>query len=474
MPVPQYDELMNPTLQAMHKLGGQASISSLENEVATILKLSEDDINEIHKGATTKLSYRLAWTRNYLKRFGILKKVSRGIWELTDKGLTTNSVDKEQVKTKVKLGDIENELNEDLDEVIIDDSDTLIEDLYENSSLYPYDIIEEVDVREDPLTVYEILRKLKQNKIIINPEFQRNLVWDPDQKSRFIESIILNIPLPPIYIYQDPKGNYVMVDGLQRTTTIRDFLNNDFELTGLKALPKFNKLYYSDLDEDIQTRIEDKKILIYVIKPTMPLHIVYDIFNRINTGGTQLTRQEIRNCIFIGPATELLKELSEKDYFKIAIDWGISSRRMKDREAILRYLAFKLFDYNSDYFNDMDDFLGEAMKKINKTKESDLNKLRADFQRTMVFTYDFFQERNFRLPTGKSRGRINIALMESVCRFFSICSDDFLTKNKSKIISNYDILMKNNEFLDAIRNSTGHKSRVVTRFELATEILGKI
>lgn len=474
MPVPQYDELMNPTLEAMHALGGTASISNLEYKVAEILKLTEDDINEIHKGSTTKLSYRLAWTRNYLKRYGILKKESRGIWSLTVKGKRTNSVDKEEVKTKVKLGDLEQELDEDLDEIIVNDDDTLQEDLYENDSLYPYDLIDEIDVREDPLTVYEIIRKLKQNKIIINPEFQRNLVWHPDQKSQFIESIILNIPLPPIYLYQDNKGKYILVDGLQRTTTIRDFYNNSFELSGLRALPIFNGLYFNQIKEDIQTRIEDKKLLIYVIKPSMPLYIVYDIFNRINTGGTQLTRQEIRNCIFIGKSTELLKQLSEKEYFKVAIDWGISERRMKDREAVLRFLAFKLFDYNSDYDNDMDDFLGNAMKKINRMKESEIEKLKIDFKRVMKLTYDFFEDRNFRLPTEKSRGRINIALFESVSYFFSISSDEFLKRNRKKIIRNYEKLLLNSQFKDAIRISTGNKARVINRFKLTKEILGEV
>lgn len=91
--------------------------------------------------------------------------------------------------------------------------------------------------------------------------------------------------------------------------------------------------------------------------------VVYDIFERVNTGGTQLNRQEIRNCIFAGKATKLLKKLSEQEYFKQAIDYGFSPKRMKDRELILRYLAFKIFDDNEDYQGDMSDFIEEAMKK---------------------------------------------------------------------------------------------------------------
>jgi hypothetical protein len=132
-----------------------------------------------------------------------------------------------------------------------------------------------------------------------------------------------------------------------------------------------------ELSGDYQTRIEDKKNYIYLIKPSVPVKVVYDIFNIINTGGTQLERQEVRNCIFSGKSTKLLKQLSEKESFKKAIDNGVSPKRMKDREVILRYLAFKLFDYEKDYQGDLSDFVEEALKKINLMDECkrDQNKL---------------------------------------------------------------------------------------------------
>ena len=109
---------------------------------------------------------------------------------------------------------------------------------------------------------------------------------------------------------------------------------NGYTFPGLKELPG-----------DYQTRIEDKKLYIYLIKTSVIVKVVYDIFNRVNTGGTTLQRQEVRNCIFSGKSTKLLKQLSEKEYFIKAIDNGVSPKRMKDREVILRYLAFKHLDY---------------------------------------------------------------------------------------------------------------------------------
>ena len=360
------------------------------------------------------------------------------------------------------------------DEVIITDADAEEE---ESAGLYPYDPTEEdIDIREAPHTVFELMRKYDQGKLIINPDFQRNLVWKPEQKSRFIESIILNFPLPSFYVNQTREGKYIIVDGLQRTSTLHEFVNDKFELKGLEALPKLNGYNFSELTTlagDYQTRIEDKKLSFYVIKPSVSIQVVYDIFNRINTGGTILNRQEVRNCIFIGKASQLLKELSEQDYFKKAIDNGISPKRMKDREAVLRYLAFKMIDYKIDYHADMSDFVEEAMRKINLMAESEIEKLKADFKRVMTLSFEFFCQINFRLPSNQTRGKINIAVLESVCYFFSVKSDSFLNKNKGTIQSNFDKLLKNQDYLEAVRFSTGNRNYVIKRFKLAQEILGK-
>jgi restriction system protein len=101
----KYDDLFNPTLTALHNLGGSGSVSEIEEQVASNLKLADEQVNEIHRGNTTKLTYRLAWAKNYLKRFGLVENSSRGVWALTEKGLKTKSVDKEVVKRKVVSDD---------------------------------------------------------------------------------------------------------------------------------------------------------------------------------------------------------------------------------------------------------------------------------------------------------------------------------------------------------------------------------
>lgn len=345
-----------------------------------------------------------------------------------------------------------------------------------DSNAYPPNYSEEIDIKDDKISTYELLRRINQGRIILNPEFQRNLVWKRYQKSQFIESIILNIPLPPLYFRLDLNGKYIIVDGLQRTSALHAFLDpqheENFALEGLKALPHLEGKHFSDLDDELRSRIEDKNFMIYILKPSVPMLVVYDIFNRINTGGTKLERQEIRNCIFIGPATELLKELASTTEFKNAVDYGISPTRMKDREAVLRYLAFKIQDYKAEYNNSMDEFLEKAMRKINKMSNSEIDRLRQDFLRVMRYTYDFFGNENFRAPTDYSRGRINIAILESVSIFFSQKSDEFLNASRDAIIDNYyNKLLTDSIYLDAIRYGTGSSAKVNDRFTRASKIL---
>ncbi len=342
--------------------------------------------------------------------------------------------------------------------------------------IYPVNYSKEVDIKEESISVFELRRKIENDKIIMNPDFQRHLVWKPHQKSQFIESIILNVPLPPFYLKKELNGKLIIIDGLQRTSTLEAFLNQEgddyFPLEGLMALPRMNGKYFHQLDEDIRTRIEDKNLLIYVLQPTVPMVVVYDIFNRINTGGTQLERQEIRNCIFIGESTRLIKRLADDPDFKQAIDYGIAPTRMKDREAVLRCISFQICDYGTEYNNSLDDFLEKSMRKINRTPLEEIEKLELEFKRVMKMTFDFFGYNNFRLPTDYSRGRINIAVMESVYNFFANSDPLVLVKNKKAIKENFSTLLDDEEYYDAVRYSTGSKSKVDARFSIAKATLG--
>lgn len=358
-------------------------------------------------------------------------------------------------------------LNEELDE------QDFIEESNFNDSIYPANYTEdELDIKENHMQVVSLLRKKHQGKIIV-PEFQRNQVWKQQQKSRFIESLILNIPVPPFYISQDLEGNLIVIDGLQRSTAVFEFLADSYKLVGLEALPHLNGKSYMELHNDLKARIEDRELLLYILKPSVPMAIVYDIFYRINSNGTPLNRQEIRNCIFIGKSTRLLADLANEIVFKNAIDKGISVLRMKDREAILRFLAFSNQDSLNEYNGDLDDFLGKTMRRINRMQDSEINILSQRFLRAMLLSHNFFGSNNFRLPSeNNSKGRINIALMEVITVFFDQTSDLVLKEHEDLIkMRYYNILLTDIEFRESIRNSTNSEKNVKTRFRKVFEIL---
>lgn len=364
-------------------------------------------------------------------------------------------------------------IQENQDDVIEKDEDTALEDKEDNGGgLYPYDpAYSSLEMSEEPSSVFEYLRQLTKGKIIIQPDFQRNQVWTKIQKSQFIESIILNFPLPPIYLNETREGKYIVIDGLQRSTALRQFYDGEFSLVGIEALPKYNDLTFKQLPETLQSKFEDKKLTIFILKPSTPMVVIYDLFKRINTGGTQLNRQEVRNCIFIGNSTKLLKLLSEELCFQKAIDWGVKASRMKDREVILRYLAFRWFEYKTEYNGDMSEFVESAMKKINRTDEETLSKMEKDFIRVMEWSFTIWGNENFRIPTPFTRGTINTAILETVCNYLSSKSDAFLNTNSSIIKQNYSNLINNPIYFEAVTKSTGNKTKVLDRFRIAHEIL---
>lgn len=359
------------------------------------------------------------------------------------------------------------------DQIVSSDSDTdkLEEDSNPNG-LYPYDpSYTSIDIEELPFSIFEYLRQMKKDRIIINPEFQRNQVWKQEQKSRFIESVILNFPLPPIYLNQNKENKYIVIDGLQRTTALSEFFDDKFALSSLEALPSYNGKRFSDLSEILQSKLENKKLTIFSLKPSTPLVVIYDLFKRINTGGTQLNRQEIRNCIFIGKSTRLLKKLASLDVFRKVTDYGVSPKRMKDREVVLRYLSFRWGNPDNMYEGDMSKFLEGVMTDINKKTDAQIQEIENDFVRVMDWVRRIWGNRCFRIPTDKTRGVVNMAVLESVCCFISYSSDEFLLANKDDIYSRYEALIADSAYRDAVTRTTASKSSVANRFRLAHEIL---
>lgn len=354
----------------------------------------------------------------------------------------------------------------------------LSEGKYMNSNQEEYDedlsdypsLDDNINIKEDKSSIFEYLRRLNKGNIVLSPDFQRHEVWKPEQKSKFIESVLMGLPLPPIYLKKDTDTRYIVVDGLQRSSTLRDFADGNLKLEGLEPEGKniLNGVTINTIEnvrEGLQARFEDRQMLIYVMEPTVPMSVVYDVFNRINTGGTQLSRQEIRNCVFQGNSTRLIKDIAEDYIFKMSIDNGIRELRMKDREAVLRCLAFIVLNYELDYDGSMDKFLEKAMTKLNKMSKSYIDDLQKKALNVFNRTYKIFYDSNFRIPTDFTRGRINIAVMETIFHCFYNCKGEIDDTNVFREI--FYKLLNNEDYLNAVRWSTGATNQVKTRFRLA-------
>ena len=317
--------------------------------------------------------------------------------------------------------------------------------------IYP---IAEVKIEKAQFSISEIQKHVTERKtLIIEPDFQRNKVWNPKQKCELVESILMGIPIPIMYLFEQKDGKRQVVDGRQRITTIIEFLNNDFPLKNLKILrgSNFNNCYFKDLDPKYQIRFEDYQLFFYIIQPPTAERIKYDIFDRVNRGGTRLNNQEMRNALYQGKATTLLKDLSESQQFQIATGYGIKPERMKDRYVILRLISFYMlrnnwFEGNSiSYKGDLEDFLAKCMIYINeKMSNEKINNIKNIFINAMEKIHCIVGDDAFRFNRRKNdsqRRPINMLLFEALGYMFMAAeenSEDLSLLDFNRIKNDFD------------------------------------
>lgn len=348
----------------------------------------------------------------------------------------------------------------------------------------------EVRVTRAQYSTLHIKRLVEDRKeLIIDPDFQRGNVWAKKQGAELVESILMGIPIPVMYLFEMRDGSKQVVDGRQRIAAILDFLNDKLILRDLKILPEYNNFKFSDLDAKMQGIFEDSQMYFYIIQPPTPERVKYDIFDRVNRGGTRLTNQEMRNALYRGKSTRLISELSKSEEFLRATGHGISSKRQKDNYVVLRSISFYLLYKKSEivlkqngesieYKSDIDDFLAKMMIFINEKASDELiADCRAMFLRAMNNSYDIMGEDAYRFAAyedenGKSRKRpINMPLFEMLVFIFSedcVTTNKFVTRNAiNKFKESYDyqkMLMSN------VDSSTNVTERFTTALKLIKQI----
>ncbi len=328
-----------------------------------------------------------------------------------------------------------------------------------------------IKVDREPMSIFQVLRKMSLREILLNPEFQRNLVWDPIRRSRLIESVLLRIPLPAFYFDGIEANKWVVIDGLQRLSTLQSFVTEgSFRLQGLEFLPSAEGLTFDELPRGMQRDIEETQVTLFIIRPDTPPEVKFTIFYRINTGGLVLTPQEIRHALFQGHATTLLRTLAMSNEFKDATDNGVSDIRMDARECVLRYLAFHIYPYYKYSKSDLNGFLSGIMRTINGLSSNKIDTLTQDFKDAMSRTTQIFGRNSFRKFSLDSsrRGPVNKALFESWANVLQDYDFGALCQQKERILTTVaNMFASDTEYTKSLSAGTGGVKSVHTRFERA-------
>ncbi len=230
----------------------------------------------------------------------------------------------------------------------------------------------------------------------MDPEFQREFIWPEDKQSKLIESVLMRIPLPVFYLAEDEEGRMIVVDGLQRLSSFQRFVNNDLRLK-LPDQAELNLKRFQEISPKLQNRLEDCNLILYIIDAKVPERARLDIFERVNSG-VPLTRQQMRNSLYTGPATRFLKMEANTDLFLKATGNSLNKSTMRDREFVNRFCSFQLLPLSA-YRGDMDEFLALGLKKMNSLQLEDFKKLSAQFRINLVNNYRIFGAHAFRKHT---------------------------------------------------------------------------
>ena len=344
----------------------------------------------------------------------------------------------------------------------------------------------DVNISQRPMNVYNLMERLVNHEINMAPGFQRHGVWTKEQQSRLIESLVLKIPSPTFYFNAVDEGEWVVIDGLQRMTAFYNFLVGEEneagtrvkeKFCGLQYMSDFNGMTFDDLPRQYIRRIKETPIVAYTVEKGTPDGIVYNIFERINTGGVKLEKQEIRHAMYGGKATDLLQRLAESEEFIQATQHAILPDRMEDREYVNRFIAFTELDYVNEYEGNVDDFLRKALKRVNQYDDKEIARIEQTFYRVMKGCRDIFGKYAFRKYNNdtRRRGPINKALFESWGVALSELSQDaidVLVHNKEELVIRFGGKLLDNEFNLALKG--GSPSALKRRIEIVRETVEEI
>ena len=338
-----------------------------------------------------------------------------------------------------------------------------------------------IKITIEPNTVYGLVQRIKFKNIDMNTEFQRKgNLWSLPVQSRLIESLLLRFPLPAFYFDATNDNKWLVVDGLQRLWSLKNFIleeKNPLVTQGLEILTSsdFSNKKFKDLTPTFQRRILETPVTTYLIQPGTPKDVKYNVFRRINTSALTLTPQEIRHALNQGQAADYLKDITESKQFRSFI--RVRDNRMQDRELVLRYIAYVLVDYRK-YEKPMASFLDRRMEELNNLPQEKLDDLRINLVNALELSKKLFKEHIFsRSIVEENRKMLNSALFEVWTSSLAKLNNNeriSLLKNKTELISEFKKqLSEDKEFKNSVSSATSGKAAVIKRFESIETLIKK-
>jgi hypothetical protein len=338
----------------------------------------------------------------------------------------------------------------------------------------------EIDIVVEPKSLDSLIERIQHEEIDMNTDFQRHAdLWDNQKMSRLIESILIRFPLPAFYFDASEDDNWLIVDGLQRLSSIRKFvIDKKLRLSGLEFLTDLKGCTYDELNRKYQRRIKECPVTVYMIKPGTPDDVKYSVFRRINTGGLTLNNQEIRNALAKPEDRQLLEDAANLKYSKAML--GDLSKRMKDQELVLRFWAFYRFDYlDEKNKKQMASFLDKAMEEIKQGDDDYRAMFRRKYASAIKRCYQLLGESGFEKDpsSNMSKKSKNSSLLEVwMVGLAKTCKSDFekLLNHQPEFQRCAQALLQDNEFLKAISYNTQKKDHVKIRHNKVKALISEM
>jgi len=308
-------------------------------------------------------------------------------------------------------------------------------------------------------------------KLKLDPDFQRKYKWDKEgweRASRFIESCLMRIPLPACYFAEKTDGTHLVIDGVQRLTTIEKFFNDEFCLEGMTAFKELEGKKFSQLG-NYCAELESTTIRCIILRKENPETLVQEIFSRLNQGAVKLSDQEIRHAIYPGPLNDLLQDLSEKD----EIDkFGNTSKDSREgEEMVLRFFALQ--DDLAGYEGRLSKFLDSYMRNNAQLSDKKVEKLKSQFNKTLKICFEIFGDSVF-MDTTKDRPKQSIVHYDLLMHSFANISKNKVKGKKAEIQTAFKTLCKNAAFQRTLSGGIQNKSSILKRRALWQKMLNKV